>query len=128
MEDRFKQAECNDNDVLEIGDYTYKISKFLQAFHQANRSDLACELQQQLNENGIVIQQQHSKTWFNEGLDCQILNIGSQGWKRGKVKFNISVEFYIEEEAEMDNNAHSEISETQSPLDDLRRMINEETS
>ncbi|BAB72588.1 KGK domain-containing protein [Anabaena sp. FACHB-709] len=128
MEDRFKQAECNDNDVLEIGDYTYKISKFLEAFHKANRSDLACELQQQFNANGIIIQQPYSKIWFNEGLYCQILNIGSQGWKKGKVKFNISVEFYIEEESETDNNVHSEISETESPLDDLRRMINEETS
>ncbi|WP_414752885.1 KGK domain-containing protein [Anabaena sp. CCY 9910] len=128
MEDRFKPAECNDNDVLEIGDYTYKISKFLEAFRQINRSDLAYGLQQQFNENGIVIQQQHSKIWFDEGLDCQILKIGSQGWKRGKVKFSISVDFYIEEEAEMDNNAHSEISGTQSPLDDLRRMMNEETS
>lgn len=58
---------------------------------------------------------------FKEGIDVQILNLGSKSWKRGKLKFKLSVEFYVEEE-------DREIKEPESPLDDLRRKINEATS
>jgi len=119
MEENFKSINCNDDDVLEIGDYTYKISRFIQALNQAVNSDLAYKLQQELNENGVIIEYRHSERWFTEGLDCKILNLGSPSWKKGKLKFNINVEFYIEEELETSN-------KPESPLDDLRRLIKED--
>jgi hypothetical protein len=55
-------------------------------------------------------------------MDAEILNLGSKSWKKGKLKFKLSVEFYVEEEE------IEEIKEPESPLDDLRRMINDTTS
>ncbi|MEH1945490.1 MAG: KGK domain-containing protein [Nostoc sp.] len=55
-----------------------------------------------------------------------MLTLGSPSWKKGKVKIKISVEFYIEEEdLQITNSNNSEITEPESPLDDLRRMIQE---
>lgn len=64
--------------------------------------------------------------WFQKGIDCEILTIGSQSWKKGKVKIKISLEFYVEEEdVQITNSNNSQITEPESPLDDLRRMINQ---
>ena len=128
MEGNFKPISCNGDDVLEVGENIYKISKLLQALTKASNSDLAYAIQQELRSKGVNIQQSHSEVWFTEGLDCKILNLGSPSWKKGKLKFNINVEFYIEEESETSNNITSEISEPESPLDDLRRLIKEENS
>ncbi|MGB5960690.1 MAG: KGK domain-containing protein [Coleofasciculaceae cyanobacterium] len=77
--------------------------KFILARHAGNRT----------NEN--------LEKWLDEGVDCATLKFGSEGWQKGKVRFKISVEFCPEE---------PEIAETpqpDSPLDDLRQMINKET-
>ena len=49
--------------------------------------------------------------WINEGLKCEILKLGSNNWKKGKVRINISLEFCPDE---------PEISEYESPLDEIR--------
>lgn len=126
MENSFNSIDCDDDDVLEIGEYTYKVNKLKQALKLAsNASDnLPSQLHNELNRHKVIIQQPLSKTWFNEGIDCQILNLGSPTWKKGKVKFNLSIEFYIEEDMETTNN-DIDPNKAESPLDDLRRMINE---
>jgi len=44
------------------------------------------------------------------------------------VKIKISVEFYVDDEnVQITNSNNSEITEPDSPLDDLRRMIHEES-
>ncbi|BCL39050.1 KGK domain-containing protein [Nostoc sp. MS1] len=128
MEEKFKPISCNGDDVLEVGENIYKISKLLQTLNQASNSSLAYKLQQELSSQGVNIQQSHSEIWFSEGLDCKILNLGSSSWKQGKLKFNISVEFYVEQESVTTNNIHLEISQPESPLDDLRRLIKEDNS
>ncbi|MCV3215189.1 hypothetical protein OGM63_17000 [Plectonema radiosum NIES-515] len=38
------------------------------------------------------------KKIFMQEVYCEVLNLGSKGWKKGKLRFKISVEFYLEEE------------------------------
>ncbi|MEH2089404.1 KGK domain-containing protein [Nostoc sp.] len=126
MEDRFKSIECNDGDVLDFGDNIYKVAKFKQAMDNSSNSALEFTLNQELSRQGVEIKQSQIMSWFKEGIDCEILTLGSPSWKKGKVKIKISVEFYIEEEdLQITNSNNSEITEPESPLDDLRRMINE---
>ncbi|MEH2160416.1 MAG: KGK domain-containing protein [Nostoc sp.] len=130
MEDGFKPIECNDGDVLDFGDNTYKVAKFKQAMDTSSNSRLKDtlnqELNQELNRQRIRIKQPPNVNWFQNGMDCEILTVGSQSWKKGKVKIKISVEFYVEEEdVEIINSNNLEITEPKSPLDDLRRMIHE---
>jgi hypothetical protein len=51
-------------------------------------------------------------TWFYEGQECEILKAGSQGWQKGKIKINVTLEF-IPDEPEV----------IESPLDDVRQEI-----
>ncbi|AVH73572.1 KGK domain-containing protein [Nostoc sp. 'Lobaria pulmonaria (5183) cyanobiont'] len=126
MGDRFKPIECNNGDVLDFGDNTYKIGKFKQAIDTSFNPTIEYKLNQELSSKGIHIKESPNGNWFHKGIDCEILTLGSQSWKKGKVKIKISVEFYIEEEdIEITNSKNSEITEPESPLDDLRRMIHE---
>lgn len=49
--------------------------------------------------------------WINEGVDCEVLNLGANQWKKGKVRIKISFEFCPDE---------PEVSEYESPLDEIR--------
>ncbi|MFM2063918.1 MAG: hypothetical protein RLZZ507_3589 [Cyanobacteriota bacterium] len=121
MEEKLKLIECNDDDVIEFGNKTYKVSKMRQAVNESSNQPLAYALQRELSNKGVKINQKPSDNWFEKGIDCEFLNLGSKSWKKGKVKLKLSVEFYVEEE-------DTEIKEPESPLDDLRRKINEATS
>ncbi|MEH2235231.1 KGK domain-containing protein [Nostoc sp.] len=126
MEDGFKPIECNDGDVLDFGENTYKIGKFKQAIDTSFNPTLEDTLNEELSRQGVEIKESPNVNWFHEGIDCEILTLGSQSWKKGKVKIKISVEFYVEEEdVQITNSNNSEITEPDSPLDDLRRMIHE---
>ncbi|MEH2420995.1 MAG: KGK domain-containing protein [Nostoc sp.] len=128
MEDGFKPIECNNGDVFDFGDNTYKIAKFQQAMDTSSNSMLENALNQELSRQGIKIKQSPNENWFQKGIYCEILTLGSQSWKKGKVKIKISVEFYVEEQdVQIINSNNSEITEPESPLDDLRRIIHEET-
>lgn len=65
------------------------------------------------------------KGWFEEGTDCEILRLGAKGWQNGKVRIRVSLEFCPDEPAakEMPSSNEPEISPPESPLDDIRRMI-----
>ncbi|MEJ6483008.1 KGK domain-containing protein [Nostoc punctiforme UO1] len=126
MEDGFKAIECKDGDVLDFGDNTYKIAKFKQAMYTSFNSTLEDTLNEELIGQGIEIQEPPNMNWFQNGIDCEILTLGSQSWKKGKVKIRISIEFYVEEkDVEITNSKNSEIIEPESSLDDLRRMIHD---
>lgn len=92
----------------------------------SSNSALEFTLNQELTRQGVEIKQSQIVSWFQDGIDCEILTLGSQSWKKGRVKIKISVEFYVDdEEIQTTNSNNSEITEPDSPLDDLRRMIHE---
>lgn len=64
---------------------------------------------------------------FGEGINCEILKLGAKGWGKGKIRIRFSVDF-CPEEPEFEHTTASnepEISLPESPLDDIRRMMNE---
>jgi hypothetical protein len=138
MEDRFKPLDCNDDDVLSFGDATFKVGILRKAVHKSFGNDLGYSLTSQLsNSQGVRIDStilapqgmnQPYARWFGDGIDCEILNLGSKSWKKGKVRIKVSVEFYAEEPEVSETPASDglEINEPESPLDDLRQMINQE--
>jgi KGK domain len=132
MEDRYNLRECNDDDVFSFGDATFKVGKFRRALNQSLNNDLGNQITHQLSSKGVKIPDSilyppgenapHAR-WFDKGMDCEILNLGAKNWKKGRVKIKISVEFYVEEETDTSN---TEVSESESPLDDLRQRLNQE--
>lgn len=64
------------------------------------------------------------KLFNGEGIDASILRIGSQGWKKGKIKFKITLEFCPDEpEVEEITQISGSENNINSPLDDIRRMM-----
>lgn len=50
----------------------------------------------------------HRKKWLSEGMDCEILQLGSYQWKKGKLRINVTLEFAPDE--------------PESPLDNVRQV------
>ncbi len=65
--------------------------------------------------------------WFSDGIDCELLKVGAAGWQKGKVKINLNVTLeFCPDEPEVEEPPASneqEISQPESPLDDIRLMI-----
>ncbi|WP_052055896.1 KGK domain-containing protein [Myxosarcina sp. GI1] len=53
------------------------------------------------------------KKWIDEGLDCELLKLGSYSWQKGKLRIKVTIEFSPDE---------SEIFVSDSPLDDIRQI------
>ena len=129
MEDNFKLIECNDDDVIESEDLIYKVSKLRQALEiiSENEEFLGQFWDLLRHQNIDYLEDGDYNFCFTEGMDAQILNLGSKFWKKGKLKFKLSLQFFTEEKIE-EFSKQDVIKEPESPLDDLRRMINDATS
>lgn len=68
--------------------------------------------------------------WLQDGVGCEILKRGAKDWQTGKVRIKISLEFCpdepeIEETPASAQTETTQTSQAESPLDDLRKMLNE---
>ncbi|MBW4547236.1 MAG: hypothetical protein KME25_22780 [Symplocastrum torsivum CPER-KK1] len=136
MEEKFSLQNCDEDDVLLFGDDTFKVSKFRRAVNAAFGNNLGDQLNRQLSsyhgikiDNAILapkgVNEPYAR-WFTDGIDCEMLQLGSKSWQKGKVRIKVSVEFYVEEDSEQQLIESSEIELPESPLDDLRQMMNQE--
>lgn len=58
---------------------------------------------------------------FDKGLEIEVLRLGAKGWRKGKVRFRLE---FIPDEPEIEEILETQkISQQESPLDDIRRMI-----
>lgn len=129
MEDNFNLENCNNDEVLACKDKVFKIGQIKEAVEKLFCGEFSQKLYDSLCSYGIQIDPggylvsnkfyKYNNRWFEEGIECEILKIGSKGWQQGKLRLKVTLEFISEE---------PEITNTESPLDDLRRMINEDNS
>jgi hypothetical protein len=135
MTEKFEKRNCGNDDVLAFGDSTYKVGKFKKAVDLSfSSSQLAGHFSNELKSKGIQIDPKllvpNNRTdayakWFDSGIECEILQVGSDSWKVGKVRIKVDIEFYVEE-LESLKDTEGDISETtqsESPLDSIRQMI-----
>ncbi|MEG4071954.1 KGK domain-containing protein [Microcoleus sp. Pol14C2] len=141
MEDKFDLHNCGNDDALSFGNAMLKVGKLKETVNQVlPENGLGQTLIQLLSQKQLNIDV-GSKThryvayenWFGKGIDCEILRVGAQGWKKGKIKLklNVTIEFCPDEPEveETPENNESETSQPESPLDDLRRqLLNQENS
>ncbi len=145
MEDNLPLQNCNNDDALSFKNNMFKVSQIKQALQDSLKGAIANALYESLKsqqveiDTGIIINNHYYKAngrWFGEGIDCEILKIGASGWQKGKVKIKTTLEFIPDEpevkEVLMQNEEQTlmrnelEISQLDSPLDELRKMINQE--
>ncbi|MEG4573806.1 KGK domain-containing protein [Microcoleus sp. N3A4] len=135
MEDKFDFHNCGNDDALSFDNAMLKVGKLKETVNQVlPENGLGQTLNQLLSQQQLHIHVRNAyQKWFGEGIDCEILKVGAQGWKKGKMKLklNVTIEFCPDEPEveETPENNESETSQPESPLDDLRRqLLNQENS
>lgn len=136
MEDKFDFHNCGNDDALSFGNAMLKIETLKKTVNKVlPENGLGQTLNQFLSQQALNIDvplttdqtRRLYENWFGEGIDCEILKVGAQGWKKGKMKLklNVTIEFCPDEPdvKETPENNESETSKPESPLDDLRRQL-----
>jgi hypothetical protein len=127
----------SDDDVISFGGKMYKFGQFKSALQSVFTGNLADVIIESLDSQGIngtsiyVVPSRGSAytvnwKWWGEGKDCEILSIGAKGWQKGKIRMKVTLEFCPDEPEVEETSTSNTITEPESPLDDLRQMINQE--
>ena len=61
--------------------------------------------------------------WWNEGMNCEVLTCDGKGWQKGQIR--LTLEFIPDEPEVEEISVSNQLFLPESPLDDLRQMINE---
>lgn len=121
IEDNVNLKGFSDDDVVSLSSKLYRVenvkislNKFLQS---QDGQSASYNLQQTFKKNGIETDAQMTLFLCTQGADSEILKVASNGWKKGKLKINVSLEF-IPDEPEIQEKPES--SKYESPLDEIR--------
>jgi len=136
MKNKLDFHNCGNDDAVSFGMTMLKMEKLKKTVNKLvsewELGETLDDLLRKQNLNIDVLCNHPQKNWsyeewFSEGIDCEILRVGAQGWKKGKIKLklNVTIEFCPDEPEveETPENQESETSKPESPLDDLRRQL-----
>lgn len=114
--------DYGDADVVAFGTTTHKLSKLKEALKLVMNNAISSCLYSEFNSKLNVA----TGNWVNPGADCEILKVGGKGWKKGKIKFEITVKFYPDEPdvEEVLTSNEQKVNQAELPLDDIRLMVN----
>ncbi|XWK88498.1 MAG: KGK domain-containing protein [Phormidium sp.] len=119
MEYNYYLQNCSNDDVIQFSNAIHKVGQLKTAMELAinNQNKLPNTLFYALQEQGVKLENlAATQKLLVDGLDAETLKIGAKGWQKGKIRVRVILEFEPEE---------PESNEPESPLDDLRRMMNE---
>ncbi|MEA5569450.1 KGK domain-containing protein [Calothrix sp. UHCC 0171] len=118
------------NDVVSINAQGLKKAFFQHSTFKY--SHILSKIKESLNHN---ISLDEKELLIGDGVDCEVLMSNDIGWKKGKLKLNLT--FYLDivenEDENKNKNKNEELPPTNdseqnfqlSPLDDLRQQFNE---
>jgi KGK domain len=95
MSEQITPYQAKDGDVIQFGDsLLYRVGNFTNAIDRVFETDLGDTLSQQLDAQGFSISEDSlvGREWTNEGIDVQILRLGSHQWQSGRVKLKLCFE------------------------------------
>ncbi len=125
-----------DDDVLLLGKATFTVrhlkelaaSKFdymlfyLEAEKESRKQSIYYWMQSlSINEETTIRAGDINWNSPQEGIDCQILKIGSRGWQKGKLKIEVNRSFHSGQTQTSIKFCPDEPLEQKSPLDDIRQ-------
>ncbi len=121
MDDGFKPLESEE--VLSVAE----TDKILLPSLMFTGGQLISQMKSILSQYGGNRTNVNLNSWLDKGIDCKTLKFGAKGWQKGKVRIRVSIEFCPDEPEVEETSATNEIEQPESPLDDLRQMINQQT-
>ncbi|MEG4533129.1 KGK domain-containing protein [Microcoleus sp. D2_18a_D3] len=127
-----------DDDVLLFDEATFmvrnfkkltasKFSKILETYvggsnnQGGKRQIIDCMNELVINEQIIILGSEINWISPKEGIDCQVLKIGSKGWEKGKLKIEVNEDLQLGETQVCIKFCPDEPPELKSPLDDIRQ-------
>ncbi|MFB2835389.1 KGK domain-containing protein [Floridanema evergladense] len=119
MEYNYYLPNFSDDDVIQLSNGLYKVGQLKTAMEFAtnDQNRLPHSLFYALRDKGVILENLVvTQKLFVDGLDAEALKVGAKGWQKGKIRVRVTLEFEPEE---------PETNEPESPLDDLRRMMND---
>lgn len=144
MNDKFTPIDCND-DVLSFyhPEQTFKLGNFKEKI----KNQFNTKLRDYSANEGIgfiSVDSRHiysmAVNWESITIDCELLRLGAKNWQKGKVRIQVGLERSSNEHyspSQQQVTLHHvslefcpdeiENPQSESPLDDLRQMINQET-
>lgn len=134
MKDKFKPLDDNGehkDTVLSLFSSMFKVGELVSlargAFLNKGFEDLNNTLTS--SGKGRLPNLKTPSSWVDSGVICEILKPGAKGWQTGKFRIKVTLEFCPDEPEipETPASKEPEISQPQSPLDDIRRIINQES-
>jgi hypothetical protein len=101
--------DCGDDDVIAFGEAMFRSGKLKRAIGQSFDGSVGRAIDQKLRQHGLEIPirmigstrlaNEHCQ-WFDEGISCEILDLATRRWCKGKVRVQVSVEFLVEDTGE----------------------------
>ncbi len=98
--------DCGDDDVIAFGEAMFRSGKLKKAISQSFDGSVGRSIDQKLRQHGLEIPvrmigstrlaNEHCQ-WFDEGINCEILDLATRKWCKGKVRVQVSVEFLVED-------------------------------
>jgi hypothetical protein len=104
-----------DDDILKEQDRVYMIDSIKDILESALSSPFARNIRSRSSDyNFPSLFHNKESDLLNNGVDCEILKVGKDGWQKGKLRVSLNVEFIPDK---------PEIPVYQSPLDEIYREI-----
>jgi hypothetical protein len=95
MSEQITPYQAKDGDVIQFGDsLLYRVGNFTKAIDRVFETALGDSLSQQLDAQGFSISEDSlvGREWTDEGIDVQVLSLGSHKWQSGRVKLKLCFE------------------------------------
>lgn len=105
----------NDDVVVMIADENFTKSR------TSKVEDMMEEIKDFLNSSSLPCQE-----WLDDGVECEILQAQGGGWRKGKIKLSVYLEFIPDKPKVSQQNPSIALSQPGSPLDDLQSQLNPE--
>ncbi len=106
MTNNLTPYDCGDDDVIAFGEAMFRAGKLKKTIDQSFDGSVGRAIDQRLRQNGLEIPvrmigstrlaNEHCQ-WFEEGINCEILDLATRRWRKGKVRVNVAVEFMLED-------------------------------
>jgi hypothetical protein len=109
MTNNLTPYDCGDDDVIAFGEAMFRAGKLKKTIDQSFDGSVGRAIDQKLRQNGLEIPvrmigstrlaNEHCQ-WFEEGINCEILDLATRRWRKGKVRVQVEVEFLLEDTGE----------------------------
>ena len=125
MNNQFKLLDDQSNDkvsAISVNDVIFKVEQLIKTANEVLRNPGISTIESILSNSGkgklIAV-----NDWTGNGVQAELLRPKGTGWKKGKARIRVILEFYPDEPDEEELSSQEADSIEASPLDDIRQNM-----